>query len=103
MNEWLGEWGCSRGSDRDRQQEAAALQTARMEEAVRQIAATPDGRYFLRRLVLETGVFSAGYPAGHAEAAFLEGKRIVGLTVLRYCAAVGAGDIFMSNEEHNHG
>lgn len=105
MNEWPDEWGGGGSGDscRDRQRETAELQTAALEGAVRQLAATPDGRCFLHWLVHGAGVFRAGFPAGHAEAAFMEGKRTVGLSVLQLCVNVGAAGIVTTREEQNHG
>ncbi len=85
---------------------ARALEQARLEDAVRGLVESPDGRTFLRWLIHGAGVFRAVYPQSHAEAAFQEGRRTVGLSVLQLCVNVGAGDKLLNNEmndEVNHG
>lgn len=77
---------------------ARALRQARLEDAVRRLAESRDGRTFLRWLIHGAGVFRAVYPQSHAEAAFQEGRRTVGLSVLQLCVNVGAGDILLNNE-----
>ena len=61
----------------------------------------PDGVYFLQWLVRGSGVFRATFPMTHAEAAFDAGQRRVGMTVMELCAAVGAGNILINNDEVN--
>lgn len=75
-----------------------ALTQARLEDAVRSLAESRDGRTFLRWLIHGAGVFRAVYPQSHAEAAFQEGRRSVGLSVVQLCVNVGAGDILLDNE-----
>lgn len=75
-----------------------ALTQARLEDAVRRLAESRDGRTFLRWLIHGAGVFRAVYPQSHAEAAFQEGRRSVGLSVVQLCVNVGAGDILLDNE-----
>lgn len=85
---------------REARKEREALHLAKLRNAVRMIAKQPDGCYFLRWLVHGTGVFdSTGFPFGHAEAAFVEGKRAVGLSVLQLCAAVGVGAAILNDQE----
>lgn len=73
----------------------------KLENAVRKLAAEPDGQYFLRWLVQGTGVFISSFPKDHAHAAFSEGQRRVGLTVLQLCVAVGVGDIPLNKGVEN--
>ncbi|MDE7371601.1 MAG: hypothetical protein K2N07_07665, partial [Desulfovibrio sp.] len=80
---------------------ARALTQARLEDAVRRLAESADGRFFLRWLIHGAGVFRAVYPQSHAEAAFQEGRRTVGLSVMQLCVNVGAGDILLDNEMNN--
>lgn len=72
---------------------------ARLGGAVGALLATPDGRYFLRWLILGTGVLRAVLPRDHAEAAFDAGQRGVGLSVLRLCVMRGAGDIINNADD----
>lgn len=88
---------------RKRLREAQELHKARLEGVVRKLANTPDGQYFLRWLVQGTGVFRADYPADHVRAAFDAGQRAVGLSIVTLCAAVGAGNIIINNDEVNNG
>lgn len=88
---------------RKRLQEAQELHRAKLEGVVRKLAKTPDGQYFLRWLVRGTGVFQANYPADHVRAAFDAGQRAVGLSIVTLCAAVGAGNIIINNDEVNNG
>ena len=81
---------------RERLQEAQELHRAKLEGVVRKLANTPDGQYFLRWLVRGTGVF-------HVRAAFDAGQRAVGLSIVTLCAAVGAGNIIINNDEVNNG
>ena len=86
---------------RKRLQEAQELHRAKLEGVVRKLANTPDGQYFLRWLVQGTGVFRADYPADHVRAAFDAGQRAVGLSIVTLCAAAGAGNIIINNDEVN--
>lgn len=94
MSDWtLGDDGTKGARDA-----ARALEQARLEAAVRGLAESADGRFFLRWLIHGAGVFRAGYPQSHAEAAFQEGRRTVGLSVLQLCVNVGAGESLLNNE-----
>lgn len=100
----MADWCDGGGSAPDNEREAErALRQARLEEVVRGLAKSPDGREFLRFIVHGAGVFRAVYPPSHAEAAFLEGRRSVGLTVLQICVNVGAGDALLNNNEVDDG
>ena len=71
---------------------------ARLESGMSHCAATPDGQYLLCWLVNQRGVFDAPYPQGHAEAAFLAGKRQIGLCLAELLARIGAQGILFSTE-----
>lgn len=51
--------------------------------ALRELVRHEEGLFFLRWLCQMSGIFQAVYPQSHAEAAFREGRRSVGLEVLR--------------------
>ena len=86
---------------RERQQGKQALHQAKLEGVVARLAREPDGQYFLRWLVQGSGVFRATFPMTHAAAAFDAGQRKVGMAILELCAAVGAGNILINNDEVN--
>lgn len=94
-------WYWEEPDTRERQQGKQALHQAKLEGVVARLAREPDGQYFLRWLVQGSGVFRATFPWSHAEAAFEAGQRRVGMTVLELCAAVGAGNILINNDEVN--
>lgn len=94
----MKDWFDMEAGDGGAGEAARALGQARLEDAVRRLAESPDGRAFLRWLIHGTGVFRAVYPQSHAEAAFQEGRRTVGLSVLQLCVNVGAGDILLNTE-----
>lgn len=93
MNDWFAGDECYPPGG-----ETASLRQARLEDAVRALSASPDGRYFLRWLIHGSGLFRAAFPPGHAEAAFLEGRRSMGLSVLQLCVNVGADNGILNNE-----
>lgn len=85
-----------------RHDDAMNPHTAKLTSAARKLADDPDGQYFLRWLVQGAGVFAAGFPSGHAQAAFTEGQRRVGLAVLQLCVAADVGTILLTKEtEHD--
>lgn len=81
-----------------RHDDAMNPHTAKLTSAVRKLADDSDGQYFLRWLVQGAGVFAAGFPSGHAQAAFTEGQRRVGLAVLQLCVAADVGAILLTKE-----
>lgn len=94
-------WYLDEPDERARQREKQALHKAKLEAAVAELSRNSNGQYFLRWLVQGSGVFRAGFPMSHAEAAFDAGQRKVGMAILELCAAVGAGNILINNDEVN--
>lgn len=70
----------------DERGEKLRLHHARLAGVARDLAKSSDGQYFLCWLMGITGAFRAKYPQDHAQAAFEEGKRVIGLSVLSLCA-----------------
>lgn len=83
-------------------QEKQRLHQAKLSSVVRDLAKNPDGQYFLCWLMRITGAFQAKYPQDHAQAAFEEGKRVIGLSVLSLCAKAEETS-FLFKEEVNNG
>lgn len=86
-----------------RRKEQQKLHEERLRGVVRKLARDPDGQYFLRWLVRGTGVFDVHAPVSLADASYDAGQRTVGMAVLTLCAAVGAGDILVNDEEVQNG
>ena len=86
-------------SDEQRQRE---LEKARiLHAAVGKLAAHPDGRFFLRWLIDETGALRQEFPRDDRVAMWNAGRRAFGLQVLGLCAAHGVADILMEKESAN--
>ncbi|MGE9985381.1 hypothetical protein [Desulfovibrio sp. SGI.169] len=78
-------WDFNSTHNADEQREKQAIHQARLTSVARELAKSPDGQYFLCWLMRISGAFQAKYPHDHAQAAFEEGKRVIGLSVLSLC------------------
>ena len=74
------------------------LHESMLRGAVRELLKSPDGRYFLRWLVLGNRTLEAAYPADHATAAFREGARAVGCAVLALAIAENGAQTILREE-----
>ena len=79
----------------------AALYEARMTGVVERLAGSRDGAAFIRMLLDESGVFKAVFPRGHADAAWREGRRSIGLIVLEHARQANVIETVMSMEKTN--
>ena len=89
------------GAMNDKKQEAFDLHYSKLRGVVEALGKTPDGLYFLRWLIHGTGTLKVGFPVDHARAAFTEGQRSVGLSILQLCTAVNLSDIVLHEQEKN--
>ena len=71
----------------------------RMAAVVRRLGETGDGIAFLRFLLEESGLLKAQFPEGHAEAAWREGRRSLGLQVLLMARQAGIIDKLLQEEK----
>lgn len=83
-----------------KRQDAARFQE-RMAGVVRELSASRDGMAFLRFLLEESGVLKARFPEGHAEAAWREGRRAIGLHLMTMARHAGVIEKLFAQEEWN--
>ena len=75
-----------------------------LEQSVRvtlsKLAASHDGRAFVRWIVDQCMLLHSSYPHDHAQAAWTEGKRFVGAEILRQAQAAGVLAAFLMEENN---
>ena len=75
--------------------DAMQAHETRLLNAAALLMGNPDGVYFLRWLIGESGALAVRYPADYRDAAFREGKRVIGAAVFaKVVACGGAGKFF---------
>lgn len=77
--------------------------SARLGHIVQQLAGSRDGRYFLRWIMAECGVFEQTFPRDETLAVWNAGRRAFGLQVLELCAAGRCAATLWENREEDNG
>ena len=104
MTDWTDwtETGEDAGDQARRARRRATVREIRLDEAVRALAASPDGALVLRWIMDECGVVRAACPTDARLMLWQEGRRSVGMQILERCAAVGqAAMLFQKEEDHD--
>ena len=83
-------------SDRD---EKRRERLVKLSGGVRDLAKTNDGKFFLRWIMAECGVFEQAYPRDERLAVWSAGRRSFGLQILEVCAAAGCAAMLLENKE----
>lgn len=90
-----------RNAQTDEATRKAQLFDRQLREAFAALVATPEGLLFLRWLIDISGMLKSQYPSGYAHAAYNEGKRSIGATLLNMAAQAGKLSSIM--EGNNNG
>ena len=83
----------------NRKRQDAVLFQERMAGVVRGLSDTRDGMAFLLFLLEESGVLKAQFPEGHAQAAWREGRRAIGLHLMTMARNAGVIEKLFAQEE----
>ncbi len=84
---------------RDDRKDRRKERLARLSGVVETLSQTNDGRFFLRWIMSECGVFEQAFPRDERLAVWNAGRRSVGLQMLEVCAAAGCAAMLLENKE----
>ena len=99
MAEW--ETWDEQSGDGDERQRLEREKMRILQVVVGKLSSHPDGRFFLRWLIDETGALKQEFPRDARTAMWNAGRRAFGLQVLGICAAHGVADILLEKESVN--
>lgn len=86
-------------TDRDDREDRRKERLARLSGVVEALSRTNDGRFFLRWIMSECGVFEQAYPRDERLAVWNAGRRSFGLQMLEVCAAADCAAMLLKNKE----
>ena len=96
----MWEWDEAEELKRRKRLQALSFQE-RMADVVRKLTDTRDGMDFLLFLLEESGVLKTQFPEGHAQAAWREGRRAIGLHLMIMAQNAGVIEKLFAQEEKN--
>ena len=87
------------GQGRDEREERRRERLVKLSSVVRDLAKTNDGKFFLRWIMAECGVFEQTFPRDEKLSIWNAGRRSFGLQVLEVCAAARCAAMLLETKE----